>query len=108
MTPYCSPIYITSVIPLKSGKNLLRVGFCNLLYAEGVQDFELEFKVLKRAENYMLVDLPYHEDRSAVVGHIEFMWLEKFCPELTRIHPIDGQGSVSLYLDNIFNVKRAP
>lgn len=108
MTPYCSPIYITSVRPLKSGMNLLRVEFWNLLYAEGVQDFKLDFKVLKRADNYMLVDLPYDKERSAIVGHIELSWLERFCPEFVRAHPFGNLGSVSLYLDRIFNGRSAP
>ncbi|KGM57790.1 hypothetical protein N799_01090 [Lysobacter arseniciresistens ZS79] len=102
MTPYFSPIHIRRVEPLKSGKSLLRLSFFNACYEEGVQDFALELKVLKRATNYLLADLPYDRERSAVIGHIEFSWLERFCPELLRAHPPVSHSSVSLYLDSVF------
>ena len=107
MTPYCSPIRIREVHPLKSGKGLLRVEFFNALYAEGVQDFALDLKVLKRASNYLLADLPYDPERSAVIGHIEFSWLESFCPKLLAAHPPASYSSVSVYLDGIFGSARA-
>lgn len=103
MTPYCSPIQISSVEPLKSGKGLLRLGFFNAFYESGVQDFTLDLKILKRATNYLVADLPYDKERSAVIGHIEFSWLEQFCPELLRTHPPTSYSSVSVYLDSVFS-----
>lgn len=102
MTPYCSPIYVRRVDPLKSGKGLLRVEFFNALYAEGVQDFTLELRILKRATNYLLADLPDDSERSAVIGHMEFSWLESFCPQIVADHPPVTFSSVSLYLDHVF------
>ena len=102
MTPFCSPIYVRAVEALKSGKGLLRISFFNALYAEGAQEFELELKVIKRASNYLIVDLPYDSERSAVVGHIEFSWLRTYCPGLVSAHPPDAFSSVSLYLDSVF------
>lgn len=84
--PYCSPIWIHSVQPLKKGSGHLRLGFNNMLYAQGVQDFTLDLRVLKRAENYLVAELDYGpesiKDRVAVVSHIEFEWLKTFCPQL--------------------------
>lgn len=109
MTPYCSPIRICRIEPLKSGKGLLRLTFFNAFYAEGAQDLTLDLKVLKRASNYLLADLPYDEERSAVIGHIEFSWLEAFCPKLLAAHPPLSYSSVSLYLDGVFSGNgRAP
>ena len=108
MTPYCSPIYIQRVNPLKTGGGLLRLTFFNALYAEGVQDFQVDLKVLKRATNYLLADLPYDPERSAVVGHIEFQWLEQFCPNLISAHPPKSHSSVSVYLNELFTSGRAP
>ncbi len=102
MTPYCSPIFIKSVERLKTGKSLLRLKFFNALYAEGVQDFEVDLKVLKRASNYLLADLPYDSERSAIVGHIEFSWLATFCPALIAANPPRTITSVSGYLDSVF------
>lgn len=108
MTPYCSPIYIQSVKPLKTGGGLLHLTFFNALYAVGVQDFQVHLKVLKRATNYMLADLQDDPERSAVIGHIEFLWLEKFCPALLSSHPPANYSSVSVYLDKLFASGRAP
>jgi len=106
--PYCSPIYVTAVRPLKSGKGELDIEFFNAFYAQGVQDFELRLKVLKRAENYLVADLIYApgEDsgRCAVINHIEMEWLRRFCPEFWYHRPPSScssaaQGSVSIYLN---------
>lgn len=107
MTPYCSPIHIQRVQPLKSGKGLLRIGFFNALYAEGVQNFEIDLKIIKRASNYLLADIPDDPERSAVIGHIEFSWLESFCPQLLVAHPPASYSSVSIYLDSVFGPSRA-
>jgi len=107
MTPYFSPILIRRVEPLKSGKSLLRLDFFSALYAEGVQDFTLDLKILKRATNYVIADLPYDAERSAVIGHIEFSWLDQFCPDLVAAHPTARFNSVSVYLDSVFSSPHA-
>lgn len=109
--PYCSPIWIHSVEPLKQGTGRLRIGFQNLLYAQGVQDFTFDLHVLKRAENYLVADLDYGpdgtNDRVTVISHVEFEWLKNFCPELWWNRPPSScsgqaQSSVSLYLSEVF------
>ncbi len=107
MTPYCSPIYVQRVQPLKTGNGLLRLEFFNALYAEGVQEFEIDLKVLKRAKNYLIADLPYDTERSAIIGHIEFSWLAQSCPALLVDHPPRDHSSVSVYLDAVFGSGRA-
>ena len=78
--PYFSPIHVTRVTPLKTGKGILEIDFWNVCYAEGVQNFEeVRLKVLLRAENYLIGRLldSDSEVRSAIISHIEFAWLER-------------------------------
>lgn len=113
--PYCSPIYITEVTPLKTGRGLIKVEFLNALYAQGVQDFCIDLKVLKRAKDYLVGELVYSpgEDsgRVAIISHIEFQWVERFCPELWRLDPPNstshGADSISAYLNEVFFRKQS-
>lgn len=109
--PYCSPIWVQSVQPLKEGSSRLRLGFQNMFYAQGVQDFLLDLRVVKRAESYILAELDYGpevaNDRVAVVSHIEFEWLKTFCPQLWWHRPpascsASAQSSVAVYLAEVF------
>lgn len=109
--PYCSPIYVSHFRPLKTGKSIVRIAFHNALYAEGVQGFELDMRVIKRGENYLISELLYGKeslvDRCAVISHIEFAWVERFCPELWAEYPPSrmssgATGSISFYLDEVF------
>ncbi|MGI9294335.1 MAG: hypothetical protein ACR2PS_10165 [Pseudomonadales bacterium] len=112
--PYCSPIYVTKLKPLKTGKSFMRVDFINVFYAEGVQDFSLDMRILKRAKDYLIGELDYgHEkepERAAIISHIEFGWVERFCPELWCHRPPSstkaGTSSISMYLDEVFGVGR--
>lgn len=108
--PYCSPIYVTNITPLKTGKSLIKLEFLNALYAQGVQDFCLDIRVMKRAKDYLVGDLVYSpgEDsgRVAVISYIEFQWVERFCPELWYHRPpastSSGASSISMYLNEVF------
>jgi hypothetical protein len=112
--PYCCPIRVERIEPLKSGKGILKVAFWNTGYAAGVQGFELDLKLLHRATNYLVAQILYGNaddmERCAVVSHIEFAWVEKFCPELWHNHPphqydAAGQTSVTSYLNAVFGMK---
>ena len=109
--PYCSPIYVTRFRPLKSGKGTVRMAFHNALYAEGVQGFQLDMRILKRAKDYLISELMYgdtfDDDRCAVISHIEFCWVERFCPEVWAQYPpsstkAGATDSVSAYLNEVF------
>ncbi len=68
--PYCSPIFVERVIPKKTGKGILTLDFVNVLYAEGVQDFSVDLKILKHSTDYLIADLQYgteEPDRAAVI-----------------------------------------
>lgn len=109
--PYCSPIWVHSVVPKKTGQGILELEFWNVGYAEGVQTFTLELKILHRSADYLVSKLLYSGtdvDRCAVISHIEFGWLEKFCPWIWQYHPPTAYGplaesSISHYLDAVFH-----
>lgn len=110
LVPYCSPIYVTNITPLKTGKGLINLEFSNVLYAQGVQDFSLDLRVFKRAKDYLVGELVYspNEDsgRTAIISHIEFQWVQRFCPELWYHRPpsstVHGSSSISAYLSEVF------
>jgi hypothetical protein len=114
--PYCSPIFVQGVTPAKTGKSILRLDFINVGYAEGVQDFSLDLRVLKHAENYLVADLLYGEggpDRVAIISAMEFGWLERFCPELWYHRPPSSVNamaahSVAVYLSTVFGLGQLP
>jgi hypothetical protein len=109
--PYFSPIWVQDVTPRKTGRRILTVRFINALYAEGVQDFALELRVLKHEINYLVSEILYPDqsmrDRTAIISNIEFDWIRRFCPDLWTARPPSSfstveQGSVSHYLKALF------
>ncbi len=71
--PYCSPIFVERVVPEKTGRGILALDFVNVFYAEGVQGFSVELKVLKHSENNLVADLLYGSegpDRIAIIRFI--------------------------------------
>jgi hypothetical protein len=48
--PYSSPIFVERIVPKKTGKGILTLDFANVFYAEGVQNFSLDLKILKHSE----------------------------------------------------------
>jgi hypothetical protein len=110
--PYSSPIFVERVVPKKTEKGTLTLDFVNVLYAEGVQGFTLDLKVLKHSSDYLIADLlygPEGPDRAVIISHIEFAWIERFCPGLWNQRPpfsIGGAatGSVSIYLSEVFGL----
>jgi hypothetical protein len=109
--PYFSPIWVKEVTPRKTGRGILSLGFINTLYAEGVQDFALDLRVLKHEAGYLVSEILYGKDgpadRTAVIGHIGFDWIQHFCPGIWAERPPSSfcgteQRSVSHYLDAVF------
>jgi len=112
--PYCSPIWVERVVPRKTGSGILTLDFVNALYAGGVQGFALDLKILKRSTDYLIAELLYGSkdaERVAVISHIEFAWIERFCPELWWNRPPSSVAglattSVSIYLSEVFGLGR--
>jgi hypothetical protein len=111
--PYFSPIWMKEVTPRKTGKGILTIEFINALYAEGVQYFTLDLRVLKREASYLVSEIRYEDQdtryRTAIISRIEFDWIRLFCPDLWTARPPSSfstveQGSVSHYLKAIFPI----
>lgn len=109
--PYFSPIRVIRVTPKKTGKGILNIQFWNVLYAEGVQDFDLDLRVLKHEPDYLIADIVYvgsgSKGRAAVISQVEFEWIRRFCPDLWSTRPPEqmspgAQASISVYLDELF------
>ncbi len=110
LVPYFSPM-VEEVTPRKTGKGILALGFINTLYAEGVQNFTLDLRILKHAASYLVSEILYGKeglsDRTAIIGHIGFEWIQHFCPGIWAARPPSSfrgieQGSVSHYLNALF------
>lgn len=113
--PYFSPILIRKVRPMKTGRGILQLDFLNLLYAEGVQDFTCDLRIIKHSENYLIAELINEgtKERSAIISHIEFGLIEHFCPNLWRQYPPSimdnaAQSSVSVYLNSVSDALTCP
>jgi hypothetical protein len=109
--PHFSPILLEEVTPRKTGKGILTVGFFNAFYPEGVQDFTLDLRILKRESSYLVGEILYEDartrDRTAIISHIDLEWIRRFCPELWTAYPPSSfgtveQGSSFHYLKAIF------
>ena len=106
--PYFSPIRMISATPRKTGKGTLGLSFWNQFYAEGVQDFQVELRILKHQSNYLIADLltegSHPSSRAAVISHVEFEWLRRFCPQLPPVETCSAAAhqSASIYLDELF------
>jgi hypothetical protein len=92
VAPYHSPIFVTRVEPLKSGTSRLRLHFWNVFYAQGVQDFDLTIRILKRARRFLVAEIDYPDalERCAVIGIMTFEWLNRFAPIVIRAQPPKG------------------
>lgn len=107
--PYFSPIHVHQIVPKKSGKRILRLDFFNALYAEGAKDFELDLRILKHENTYLVAELVYgpsHSERTAIISTIDANWIRRYCPDLwdsSRL-PMDASYfTVSAHLDDIFS-----
>ena len=109
--PYFSPILVREIVPRKTGRGVLTVRFFNALYAQGVEDFALDLRILRRAAAFLVADVlvgtEEQAERVGIVSHIEFEWLRRFCPGLWDARPPETfgtaeEGSVATYLSSLF------
>ena len=108
--PYYSPIYVTRVVPRKTGQSILSLEFFNVLYLDGAQDFNLNMQLLRRYRRYLVADLLEADEalqRVAVISQIEFGWLNQHCRHIVEQYPpamFDraARKNASAYLDAAF------
>ncbi len=99
---------------LKTGNGLFRIDFLNVAYAEGMQDFSMEMRVLKRAKDYLVGEIvevqSVNPARCTIISNIEWRWLQRFCPELLVRHPLlsssdPSSESLNRCLNEVFRQK---
>jgi hypothetical protein len=109
--PYFSPIWVEEVTPRKTGRRIITVRFIKVLYAEGVENFSLDLRILKHETDYLVSEIIYPDqpvqDRTAIISRIEFDWIKRFCPELWAARPPSSlrpaeQENASHYLSALF------
>jgi hypothetical protein len=100
--PYFSPILVHRMMPLKTGRGLLGLRFWNVGYAEGVQNFETELRVLKRTADFLVADIVGQPDRAALVSRLSFGWLEHCCPAALKLGQRQPDEDPQSYLDRVF------
>ena len=88
---YYSSVRISRVEPMKRGDGTLRLEFYNAAYAAGVRNFDLELRVLLRAQDYMIAAIGEGEaqadTRSAIISPIDVRWLDRHFPDFLDRHP---------------------
>lgn len=106
--PLLLPNRVLRAEALKTGRGILRLAFWNALYAEGVQDFQVDLHVHTRHTAYLMADLrdPGGNvvDRSAVISTMSISWLQQFCPPLVhdpQVHTA-ADDEAQRYLDGLF------
>lgn len=105
--PYYSPILVHEIIPQNTGKGILKLSFFNGMYAQGVQDFELNLQVIKHHADFMLVDLLDKSGRAAVISNMNFDWLRHACPHMLENCPTANGEKVFDYLSRVFRVENS-
>ena len=109
--PYCSPIHVISVVPRKTGTGVLGINFRNALYAQGVQDFDVDLRILTHQRDYLVGALLYGEDgpndRTAVISRISLDWIATMCPSISTRPPPATENhtpyeAVAAHLDALF------
>lgn len=79
-SPYHSPVRIDSVEPL--GARHVELAFLNLGYAAGVQNFQQQFRTLRRTQTHIVLERADNQDRTYVFMPFNRSWLERYFPRL--------------------------
>ncbi len=113
--PYYSPIYVTRVVPRRTGRAILALDFINVLYLDGAQDFSLHLQVLRHHPHYLVADLMQPDkpqQRVCIITPIGFGWLKQHCRHIVEQFPPDSldppaRDTISAYLDEAFPYVKA-
>ena len=94
-----SPVLITKVTPLKSGKGLLRLHFLQPLWPGGGCQRDVTVRVVLHREDHLAAS--FEQDgiqHSVIIAAAEPAWLASYCPEHLQRRPVTSSG---LYIDGI-------
>lgn len=88
-----TPVYVSAVKPLKTGKGLLQLEFIQPLAPGGGRNRVIVGKVVQKTKDHTKVLFEDQEElapRTAVLSSSTFDWLETYCPELMTRRPRKG------------------
>ena len=107
--PYFSPIRVRRVTPLKTGNGIIQLDFRNCFYAEGVQEFSIEIRVLMRERDFLIGVLNPRLDgpkRACLISTMSYAWLRSCAPmvlEHARDQGLNVSDDVEGSLNRLFN-----
>jgi hypothetical protein len=84
-----SPVFVTCVVPLKTGQALLRLSFIQAVHPVAAREREVVLKVLFRSSQQLVGTLQDDDGaiRTAILVAPDYGWLETYCPVLMRRRP---------------------
>ena len=88
--PYHSPIRVDAITPL--GQRCFRLGFLNLAYAAGVQNFQNVLRTLRRCSTHIVAEETEVADRTYVIVVLNQAWFAQQFPNLPTASFFDGAG----------------
>ena len=86
-----SPVFVTRVEPLKTGKGMLRLSFIQAIHRVTAREREVVLRVLFRGDRHLVGTLKDDDGaiRTAILAAPDYGWLETYCPLLLRRrHPL--------------------
>lgn len=83
-----SPVFVEKVVPLKTGKGLLKLEFVQAIHPIASSRREVTLQVLFRTEDRLVGELKYLEgmSRTIVLTAVDVDWLRQHCAVFIRRH----------------------
>ena len=83
-----SPVFVEKVVPLKTGKGLLKLEFVQAIHPIASSRREVTLQVLVRTEDRLVGELKYLEamSRTMVLTAVDVDWLHQHCAVFIRRH----------------------
>jgi hypothetical protein len=84
-----SPIYIVAVVPMQSGKGLLRLDFIHALHPKHAISRSVLFRVISRGPSYVagIYETGDGISRTVLVSEITLDWIKVYCRSLSARRP---------------------
>lgn len=79
----CTPFFITGVMPLKTGKGVLRLSGIAALYPTAARHLRVDLRVALHQPDHLVGTFVDASGRvqTAIVREVDFRWLTLYCPE---------------------------
>jgi len=87
-----SPVFVTRIEPLKTGKGMLRLSFIQPIHRVTACERDVVLRILFRGDRHLVGTLKDDEGaiRTAILAAPDYSWLATYCPLLLRRRPPSG------------------